>query len=90
MLSTNWRGYRVAAWVGQALLTIFVIAAAVQGNWQNAFALACFLVASVAFVVMDDPVAIAEALRQFLSGASAYSYCCVCTFESLILLRPTM
>lgn len=27
MMSTNGRGYRVAAWVGQALLTIAVIAA---------------------------------------------------------------
>jgi hypothetical protein len=28
--------------VGQALLTIFTLAAAVQGNWQNALALALF------------------------------------------------
>ncbi len=28
----NWKGYRIIAWVGQALLTILVIAAAVQGK----------------------------------------------------------
>jgi hypothetical protein len=50
----NWRGYRIIAWVGQALLTIFVIFAAIQGNWQNAFALALFLIASFIFVVRDD------------------------------------
>lgn len=54
MLSTNWRGYRIAAWVGQALLTIAVIAAVVQGNWLNAFALGLFLVASFVFVIRDD------------------------------------
>lgn len=27
----NWKGYRTIAWIGQALLTIFVIAAAVLG-----------------------------------------------------------
>lgn len=54
MISTNWRGYRIAAWLGQALLTIAVIVAAVRGNWQNALGLALFLLASVAFVVMED------------------------------------
>jgi len=53
-MSTNWRGYRVAAWVGQALLTIAVIAAVSQGKWQNALALGLFLAASVAFVVMKN------------------------------------
>jgi len=54
MMTTNWRGYRVAAWVGQALLTIAVIAALGQGKWQNALGLALFLVASLAFVVIND------------------------------------
>ena len=53
-MTTNWRGYRVAAWVGQALLTIAVIAALGQGKWQNALGLALFLVASLAFVVIND------------------------------------
>lgn len=50
----NWRGYRIIAWVGQALLAIFVIFAATQGHWSNAFALAFFLIASFIFVVRDD------------------------------------
>lgn len=54
MMTTNRRGYRVTAWVGQALLTIALIAALSQGNWQNALGLALFLAASLAFVVMDD------------------------------------
>ncbi|HSF75462.1 MAG TPA: hypothetical protein VLA84_16835, partial [Microcoleus sp.] len=53
MMTTNWHGYRVAAWVGQALLTIAVIAAVSQGKLQNALGLALFLVASLAFVVME-------------------------------------
>ncbi|AFZ14106.1 hypothetical protein Cri9333_3275 [Crinalium epipsammum PCC 9333] len=52
--NTNWRGYRVAAWVGQFLLTIAVIIEATQGNWRGAIALAGFLIASVIFVLKDD------------------------------------
>jgi hypothetical protein len=54
MKSLNWRGYRIIAWIGQALLTIFVIAAAVQSKWSNALGLAVFLVASFVFVIRDD------------------------------------
>jgi len=54
MLSINWKGYRFAAWVGQTLLAIAVIAAAVQGKWQNAIALALFLTVSLVFVVKKD------------------------------------
>ncbi|MBD2365374.1 hypothetical protein H6G36_30215 [Anabaena minutissima FACHB-250] len=54
MQTLNWRGYRVIAWIGQALLAIFVIVAAVQGKWLNALGLAFFLVASFVFVVRDD------------------------------------
>ncbi|WP_228057019.1 hypothetical protein [Tychonema sp. LEGE 07203] len=54
MMSTNWRGYRVAAWVGQALLTIAVIVAVSQGKWENALGLGLFLAASVVFVVMEN------------------------------------
>lgn len=53
-MSTNWRGFRVIAWVGQALLALFVITAGFQGNWVNAFALGCFLIVSGVFVVRDD------------------------------------
>ncbi|WP_026736319.1 hypothetical protein [Fischerella sp. PCC 9605] len=54
MIGTNWRGFRVIAWVGQALLAVFVIVAAFQGNWLNALGLACFLVVSLVFVIKDD------------------------------------
>lgn len=54
MKSTNWRGYRIIAWVGQAILAIFTTFAVVRGNWLNAIALALFLVASFVFVVRDD------------------------------------
>ncbi|MHC0067721.1 hypothetical protein ACWATR_33320 [Nostoc sp. UIC 10890] len=50
----NWKGYRIIAWIGQALLTIFVIAAAVQGKWSNGLGLAFFLVVSFVFVIRDD------------------------------------
>ncbi|HEY9768602.1 MAG TPA: hypothetical protein V6C71_08865 [Coleofasciculaceae cyanobacterium] len=47
-------GYRIIAWVGQAILAIFTIFAVARGNWLNALALALFLVASFVFVVRDD------------------------------------
>ncbi|MBD2169291.1 hypothetical protein H6G04_33560 [Calothrix membranacea FACHB-236] len=54
MKSINWRGYRALAWLGQALLAIFIIFASVQGNWLNALALGFFLIASLVFVIRDD------------------------------------
>ncbi|MBD2356479.1 hypothetical protein H6G41_17920 [Tolypothrix sp. FACHB-123] len=54
MKSITWRGYRAIAWVGQAVLAIFVIFASVQGNWLNALALGFFLIASLVFVIRDD------------------------------------
>ncbi len=54
MFSTKWQGYRVAAWIGQGLLTIAVLLAASQGKWQNALALALFLIVSLLFVIKDD------------------------------------
>lgn len=54
MLNTNWRGYRIAAWIGQALLGVAVLAAIIQGNGMNAVALAGFLITSLIFVVRDD------------------------------------
>jgi hypothetical protein len=54
MQHTNWKGYRMAAWIGQALLAIAVVLAMSQGKWQNAIALALFLVASFIFVIRDD------------------------------------
>jgi hypothetical protein len=54
MRNLNWKVYQLIAWVGQALLAILVIAAAVQGKWLNALGLAFFLITSFVFVVRDD------------------------------------
>ncbi len=54
MLSTNWRGYRIAAWIGQFFLAITFVFTLFQGNWLAAFTLACFLSASLAFVAMEQ------------------------------------
>ncbi|MGA7938228.1 MAG: hypothetical protein WCA35_32055 [Kovacikia sp.] len=54
MLAINCKGYRFAAWIGQTLLGIAVLVAATQGKWQNAIALALFLIVSLVFVVKDD------------------------------------
>lgn len=54
MINTNWRGYRIAAWGGQSLLTIAVLVAASQGKWKEAIALGVFLLASFAFVALEN------------------------------------
>jgi hypothetical protein len=54
MLNPNWRGYRIAAWIGQALLTIAILTALVQTQWLNALLLAGFLIASLIFVVKEN------------------------------------
>jgi hypothetical protein len=53
-INTNWRGYRIAAWGGQCLLTITVLVTAAQGKWKEASALAIFLLASFAFVALEN------------------------------------
>lgn len=54
MPSTNWRGYRIAAWVGQFLLGLAVIFAIYQGKVLGVVTLVGFLAASLVFVIMDD------------------------------------
>jgi VanZ family protein len=54
MLSTNWRGYRVVAWGGQFLLALAVVVAVYQGQYQGALTLTCFLIASLAFVALEN------------------------------------
>ncbi|MEB3309123.1 MAG: hypothetical protein VKJ02_02730 [Snowella sp.] len=54
MQNKNWKGYRRAAWGGQALLAIAVLLAMTQGKWQNALILFLFLAASFIFIVQDD------------------------------------
>jgi len=53
VLSTDWRGYRVAAWVGQFLLAVATAYEMAKGNWMGAIALASFLIASFIFVISD-------------------------------------
>lgn len=54
MLRTNWRGYRIAAWIGQFVLAIAVILSATQGQWTNTLALLFFLIVSFVFVTQDE------------------------------------
>ncbi|MBD1880555.1 MULTISPECIES: hypothetical protein [unclassified Coleofasciculus] len=54
MLSSNWRGYRIAAWVGQFLLAIAIAVELYHRNWVGSFTLACFLAASFLFVTLEN------------------------------------
>ncbi|MBD1849462.1 hypothetical protein [Leptolyngbya sp. FACHB-711] len=54
MMRTNWRGYRIAAWLGELVLFIAIIAAIAQGQWNNAIALAGFWIAALVFILTDD------------------------------------
>ena len=51
--STNWRGYRIAAWVGQFFLAIATVIVFVSVGWQAGIILLLFLIASVIFVIKD-------------------------------------
>jgi hypothetical protein len=53
MWSTNWKGYRTAAWIGQALLVIAIAVVLIKGQWLPAAALAGFLVISYLFVAFE-------------------------------------
>lgn len=51
--STNWRGYRIAAWIGQFLLAIATIFVSVKVGWQAGIILLLFLLTSFLFVLKD-------------------------------------
>jgi hypothetical protein len=53
MWSTNWHGYRVAAWAGQGLLAIAVVVVLFQRQWLAAASLAGFLLISYLFVAFE-------------------------------------
>jgi hypothetical protein len=53
MWNTNWKGYRTAAWVGQALLAVAIAVVLFKGQWLQAAALAGFLVISYLFVAFE-------------------------------------
>lgn len=49
----DWRGYRVAAWAGQALLGVAILVVLLRGDWFAAASLAGFLLASYLFVAFE-------------------------------------
>ena len=51
--STNWKGYRIAAWIGQFILAIATAVIWVRVGWQAGLTLLFFLVASFVFVWKD-------------------------------------
>ena len=53
MWNTNWKGYRAAAWLGQALLAIAIAVVLIKGQWLAAAALAGFLLISYLFVAFE-------------------------------------
>src|SRR5689334_1023350 len=53
MRSTNWKGYRTAAWFGQALLVIAIGVVLFKGQWFAAGSLAGFLLISYLFVAFE-------------------------------------
>jgi hypothetical protein len=53
MRSTNWKGYRTAAWFGQALLAVAIVVVLFKGQWFAAGSLAGFLLISYLFVAFE-------------------------------------
>ncbi len=53
MLSTNWQGYRYAAWAGIAVLAVTIVVVLFQGDFLPAAALTGFLVIAFLFVKFD-------------------------------------
>ena len=51
--SKNWRGYRIAAWIGQFILAIATAVIWVRVGWQTGLTLLFFSVASFVFVGKD-------------------------------------
>ena len=51
--STNWQGYRIAAWIGQFLLAIATVIVFVRTGWQGGLILLFFLVTSFLFVLKE-------------------------------------
>ena len=51
--STNWRGYRIAAWIAQFLLAIATVIIFVRVGWQEGIILLGFLLASFIFVLKE-------------------------------------
>jgi hypothetical protein len=54
MRNLNWQGYRKIAWGGVAVLAVTLVVVIIQANWLGAAFLAGFLIASVAFIKLED------------------------------------
>jgi hypothetical protein len=54
MGSSNWSGYRTAAWVGLAVLGITIVVILFQGAWMEALPLFGFGLAGILFVKLED------------------------------------
>jgi hypothetical protein len=54
MRNTNWEGYRKIAWGGVVVLALTLVVVTVQANWIGTTFLAGFLVASVAFLKLEE------------------------------------
>lgn len=50
----NWQGYRVASWVGQAVLAFALLTVLMRGNLQGALTISGFLLAAFIFVTRDE------------------------------------
>jgi hypothetical protein len=53
MFNTNWKGYRTAAWAGQALLVIAIVVSLFRAQWLSAASLTGYLIASFLFVKFE-------------------------------------
>jgi hypothetical protein len=54
MRNSNWRGYRIAAWIGVGLLAAAVVFALAQRQWLVAVPLASFMAVAVLFIKLED------------------------------------
>jgi hypothetical protein len=54
MGSSNWKGYRTAAWGGLALLSVAIVVMLVQQAWMVALPLAGFASAGFLFIKLED------------------------------------
>lgn len=54
MRSSNWHGYRIAAWAGVMLVAVAIGYALLQGQWLVAAPLFGFLLAAVLFIKLED------------------------------------
>jgi hypothetical protein len=53
MRNSNWHGYRIAAWVGVALLLAAVVLVVLQGQWLTALPLVIFAAVAVLFIKLE-------------------------------------